>query len=194
MNVTAAVKTSFKVDLARLLKDVQQIIEKYPLSESVRQICLTSHKLTEQTVFDGVGSLYDFQKSAFWAEEKDFKYFMSEFQGTYLEEIYRDLQILSENKIARVRLMYLPPRACYSFHYDKTKRYHISLFTNPASFLIFKNEAPIHIPPDGYVYEIDTRDWHTAVNCGHNPRIHLVLSLANDSTDDQLFKAKTPVF
>ncbi len=192
--MTAVVKTSFKIDLPRLLKDVQLVIQKYPLSESVRQLCLTSHKSIDQSVYDGVGSLYDFEKSVFWAEEKDFKYFIKEFQGTYFEEIYHDLQKMSENKIARMRLMFLPPRACYSFHYDKTKRYHVCLMTNGGSFLLFKNEAPIHIPPDGYVYEVDTRDWHTAVNCGHNPRIHLVLSLANDSDDDRLFNEKTPVF
>lgn len=190
MKSSAVTKTDYKVDLDKLLRVVQTTLKKYPLSETSRQICLTSHKQEDQSVYDGVGLIYDREKSVWLAHEKDFKYFLKEFEGTYFEQIYHDLQKITGNRIARMRLLYLPPRTCYSFHFDKTQRYHISLITNEHAFLIFHNEPPVHIPLDGFAYLTDTRDWHTAMNSGSEARLHLVMSLANDQADDELHDQK----
>lgn len=183
-------KTNLKVDLEKLQQLLQVTLTKHPLSEKNRQICFTSYRNTDQTVYDGVGSTFDREKLDWKVQEKDFQFFLNEFKGTYFETVYHDLQKLSDGKIARMRLMYLPPFSCYSFHFDNTQRYHISLVTNESAFLVFRDEIPVHIPADGYVYSVDTRNDHTAINCGEQPRIHLVLSLANDSDDDRLFNEK----
>lgn len=192
MSFSSVKKTDFQINSGKLLQLVLQTFEKYPLSESVRQICFTSHKPTEQSVYDGVGSLYDYAESRWIAQEKDFTYFLNEFKGTYYEEIYNALQSRTDHKIARMRLMYLPPRSCYSLHADKTKRLHVAVITNENAFLLFKDEPPIHIPQDGYAYDVDTCQWHTALNCGNESRIHLVFSLRNNEADDRAFEKIYP--
>jgi hypothetical protein len=192
MSFSCVNKIEFQIDMVKLSKLVEETIEKYPLNESTRQICFTSNKSFDQSVYDGVGSLYEYSESQWKAQEKDFVYFLNEFKGTYYEEIYNGLQLWTHQKIARMRLMYLPPRCCYSLHADKTKRLHVAVITNENAFLLFKEEPPIHIPKDGYVYEVDTRQWHTALNCGDESRIHLVFSLRNDVSDDIAFEEKYP--
>lgn len=193
MNSISVKKSDFKINLPELLQSVEVVLQKYPLNEKNRQICFTSYKTTDQSVYDGIGTIYDREKLDWKVQEKDFRFFLNEFRGTYLETVYNDLQKFSDGKIARMRLMYLPPVSCYSFHFDITQRYHISLITNESAFLIFKNEIPAHIPADGYVYHVDTRNDHTAVNSGGLPRIHLVFSLANDSDDDRIFDERINV-
>lgn len=190
MKSSAVIKTDYQIDLKKLREAVQAVLLKYPLTETSRQIGLTSTKQQNQSVYDGAGLIYDRENSKWLAHEKDFKYFINEFAKTYLEEVYLEFQKHTENKIARMRLLLLPPRTCYSFHFDKTKRYHISLETNEHAFLVFRDEAPIHIPADGFAYLADTREWHTAVNSGNTARLHLVISLANDQADDELHDQK----
>ncbi len=173
-------KTNIQIDLGELKAAVGLVLLKYPLSDGVRQLCFTSHRSKDQSVFDGAGALFDFKNSVWRAHEIDFIYFLDEFKNTYLEKIYHQLQLTFNKKVARIRLMYLPPKTCYSLHFDATVRYHIALETNPAAFLIFKNDLPAHIPSDGFVYFADTREWHSAMNGGDEGRLHLVISLFNE--------------
>lgn len=190
MNTGSVSRTNLKVDDLRLQKAFNSILTRYPLNENIRQICLTSHKTEGQSVNDGIGCTFNRESLEWTLQEKDFLYFINEFRGTYFEELYKELQIFSGYNIARMRIMYLPARTCYSFHFDNTKRYHIGISTNQGAFLVFAGEPPVHIPRDGYVYEVDTRNYHTAINCGDSPRVHLVVSLKNDKNDDRLFNDK----
>ena len=51
------------------------------------------------------------------------------------------------------------------------------LITNPNAYFIFPTLNEImHIPFDGYLYEVDTTILHSFVNCGPDDRTHLVIS------------------
>lgn len=169
-------RTSVSIDLQRLKLAVQQVTLAYPWTSSRRQIGLTCRESILPSVEDGVGSLYNFEAQSWFARERDFKVFLPEFRDTYLHEIYLRLQDETRNRIGRVRLMNLAPKACYSLHRDPTVRYHIAIETNPQAFLIFAQGGLRHLPEDGFCYRVDTRNVHSAMNGGATERIHLVLS------------------
>jgi len=92
------------------------------------------------------------------------------YEGTVFADVVRDMNG------ERSRVMHMQPRTSYFVHQDKTPRYHLALITNPNAYFIFPtlNEI-VHIPADGYVYEVDTTILHSFVNCGPD-RTHLVIS------------------
>ena len=92
------------------------------------------------------------------------------YEGTVFADVVRDMNG------ERSRVMHMQPRTSYFVHQDKTPRYHLALITNPNAYFIFPtlNEI-VHIPADGYVYEVDTTILHSFVNCGPD-RMHLVMS------------------
>ena len=92
------------------------------------------------------------------------------YEGTVFADVIRDMHG------ERSRIMHMQPRTSYFVHQDKTPRYHLALITNPNAYFIFPtlNEI-VHIPADGYVYEVDTTILHSFVNCGPD-RTHLVIS------------------
>jgi hypothetical protein len=92
------------------------------------------------------------------------------YEGTVFADVIRDMHG------ERSRIMHMQPRTTYFVHKDKTPRYHLALTTNPNAYFIFPtlNEI-VHIPADGYVYEVDTTILHSFVNCGPD-RMHLVMS------------------
>jgi len=96
------------------------------------------------------------------------------YEGSLFEDIIRDVNGV------RSRIMVKTPHTSYSVHQDKTPRYHLALITNPNAYFLFPtmNEI-IHIPADGYVYEVDTTLLHSFVNCGPADRTHLVISKGN---------------
>ena len=92
------------------------------------------------------------------------------YEGTVFADVIPDMHG------ERSRIMHMQPRTTYFVHQDKTPRYHLALITNPNAYFIFPslNEI-VHIPADGYVYEVDTTILHSFVNCGPD-RMHLVMS------------------
>jgi len=98
---------------------------------------------------------------------------------TVLNEVYEGTvfaDAINDVNGVRSRIMHMQPRTTYFVHQDKTPRYHLALITNPNAYFIFPslNEI-VHIPADGYVYEVDTTILHSFVNCGPD-RTHLVIS------------------
>jgi hypothetical protein len=108
--------------------------------------------------------------------EWHYRHFNDELKGTYFEEVYGAIAEAIPQKVARVRLMRLQPRQCYSYHADDEYRYHGAIWTNPSALVIFEGEPPQHIPDDGMLYGFDARTRHTAVNCGEDQRVHLVVT------------------
>ena len=100
----------------------------------------------------------------------DFSILNEGYENTTFADVIRDTGGV------RSRIMILEQGTAYSVHYDKTPRYHMALITNPNAYFIFPtlNEI-IHIPSDGFVYEVDTTIPHSFVNCGEE-RTHLVIS------------------
>ncbi len=119
---------------------------------------------------DGAGSFRNTDKV-----EADYNILNEMYRGTVFEEVIRDVNGV------RARLMTKKMHTTYSVHSDKSPRYHLALVTNPNAYFIFPTLNEImHIPADGYVYEVDTTIPHSFANCGPD-RTHLVISKRSSS-------------
>jgi hypothetical protein len=81
--------------------------------------------------------------------------------------------IIKKYKLFRTRFLWLNFQSCYSMHFDDTPRIHVPLITNPDAFIVFKSGLVQHLEI-GKVYWVNTREMHTAINGGIEPRLHLV--------------------
>ena len=119
---------------------------------------------------EGAGSFRNTDKV-----ESDYNVLNEMYDGTIFEDIIQDLDGV------RSRIMTKKMHTTYSVHKDKTPRYHLALITNPNAYFIFPTLNEImHIPADGFVYEVDTTLPHSFVNCGED-RTHLVISKRSSS-------------
>jgi hypothetical protein len=89
------------------------------------------------------------------------------FMGTIFEEL------ITEFKMTRTRLMWVGPYACYSMHRDYTPRVHVPMITNPEAYFVFKQGVIRHLAV-GSVHWVDTRGFHSFMNCSDQHRLHLV--------------------
>ena len=176
-NMNHITPTDWKFDIGRLHDEVIDLMQyiNFDINNSPNQICLTSRPDARTPLYDGAGSLYDFEKKRFFATESEFIILNREFEGTYLEEIYNTINTV--DKLGRARLLTLQPRNCYSFHRDTEIRYHMAIKTNKSCFIMYEDVPPYHIPADGVVYRVDALYHHTALNAHKiEDRIHLVFN------------------
>ena len=108
-------------------------------------------------------------------DESAFTELVDVFKGTYFETIHQELT--ARFPIGRVRILEKDSFNCNSWHRDPEPRLHIPIYTNPGALIIVNNHCT-HLPADGSVYFTDTRGYHTALNGGVKPRVHLVAVLA----------------
>ena len=153
-----------------------------PLGAGNRQTCIQrSNKDDVNPYTDGTGSITGRKGPAgvdgnnpaedrILMTQSDYIILNDIYEGTVFADVIRDMHG------ERSRIMHMQPRTSYFVHQDKTPRYHLALITNPNAYFIFPtlNEI-VHIPADGYVYEVDTTILHSFVNCGPD-RMHLVMS------------------
>ena len=85
----------------------------------------------------------------------------------------------------RVRILKLDSRSSLSYHRDPEARLHIPIITNPGALMIVDKGAH-HMKADGSVYYVDTTKYHTALNGGNEPRVHLVATILDESKEDEL--------
>jgi len=99
------------------------------------------------------------------------------------EDDFNKLNVHEDSEIARfiqaegltrTRLMVLPPKGCYTFHFDPTPRIHLVVETNEWAFMTDDKWRLFHVPDNGYPYYFDTTKPHTAINSSLEPRIHIV--------------------
>lgn len=109
-------------------------------------------------------------------DEAAFTEFAPELKGSYFEYVHT--QLTARFAIGRMRVLAKDPFSCNSWHRDPEPRLHIPIVTNPGSLFIV-NHHVTHLPADGSVYFTDTRGYHTALNGGDNPRVHIVAALPN---------------
>lgn len=108
-------------------------------------------------------------------DQKDFTQVNSFFKGTYVETVYKELDMCYN--ICRGRFMTLnSDNRAYSYHYDMTKRIHIPLVTHEDCMFIV-NDAVYKMTELGQAYMLDTTKKHTALNLGWDRRVHLVVCL-----------------
>ena len=124
-----------------------------------------SNKFINNPYLDSVGSIIRTDNVT-----SDFVVLNEGYEDTIFADVIRDTGGV------RSRIMIMLKHTTYSVHYDKTPRYHMALITNPDAYFIFPTlNKIIHIPADGFVYEVDTTIPHSFVNCGQE-RTHLVIS------------------
>jgi hypothetical protein len=91
---------------------------------------------------------------------------------TFPNMIYTNSVIMSLG-LYRTRLMKMKPKTCYTYHRDPSQRIHIPLVTNEKCMFIIDDQV-YRYPADGNWYQIDTTQWHTAINASWEDRIHIV--------------------
>jgi hypothetical protein len=89
------------------------------------------------------------------------------FKDTIFEEL------INKYKMIRTRLMWLKPYSCYSMHRDDTPRIHIPLVTNDHCFFVFRDKGCFNLAVGG-VYLVDTTQYHSAMNCSTEWRLHIL--------------------
>jgi hypothetical protein len=89
------------------------------------------------------------------------------FKDTVFEEI------IKEYDLKKSRLMWIRSFSCYTMHFDATPRIHIPIITNPECYFVFKDGLVEHLEI-GSTYWVDTRVYHTFMNCSNHDRLHLV--------------------
>ena len=103
--------------------------------------------------------------------ESKYTQLVSDFRGTYFEEVYN---VLKKNfKIGRVRILLKEPRSTLSWHRDPEPRLHIPIITNPGCRMVIENVAK-HLPADGSLTITNNLKYHNFFNGGEQNRIHLV--------------------
>ena len=119
-----------------------------------------------------------------YVEEDVYRIFEPLLMNTYFKNVY---DVLSKHfKLGRVRILKLNPRTSLSYHRDPENRLHIPIITNPGALMIIEREAQ-HMKADGSVYYTYTQRYHTALNGGNEPRVHLVATILDENTDDELY-------
>ena len=99
-----------------------------------------------------------------------------ELQYEKLNPFFKDTifeEIIKEYDLKKARLMWIYPFACYTMHNDATPRIHIPLITNSGCYFVFKNGLIEHLKI-GASYWVDTRLFHTFMNCSEHKRLHLI--------------------
>jgi hypothetical protein len=155
------VRTDLRFDAEKLLQAFKATAH---LPRKHHAVAVTSKLGAADPLLDGVGARPD--------EEMEYCIINNEFRGTYIEEILESLPF----QYGRTRLMSIDPQRCYHVHADDTIRYHIAVDTHPFAYFVFPSRKVIYnIPNDGYLYRMDARYLHTAMNCGPTVRTHLVI-------------------
>ena len=103
--------------------------------------------------------------------ENKYTQLVSDFRGTYFEEVYNDLK--KNFKIGRVRILLKEPRSTLSWHRDPEPRLHIPIITNQGCRMVIENIAK-HLPADGSLTITNNLKYHNFFNGGEQNRIHLV--------------------
>jgi len=105
--------------------------------------------------------------------QNDFTIVNEMFRGTYVEEVYNELD--KKYNICRGRFMRLDPsKPSYTYHYDISNRLHIPLQTNSSCYFM-ENKVRVEMKHLGQLYELETVFEHSAFNESEQPRIHFVV-------------------
>lgn len=107
-------------------------------------------------------------------DEHAYSELVPEFANTYIAEVVDRLRSVAA--IGRVRINLKQPFNANSWHRDPEPRIHVPIHSNPGCLFIVNHHCT-HLPADGSIYFTDTRGYHTALNGGDAPRVHLVAAV-----------------
>jgi hypothetical protein len=175
--------------------DIEAIKEAYKIA--VEEIGFSGDLVNCISITHSNGGAID-QRGIFWTmndkyEEVQVERFVNEdayriFEPLLFETYFKNVyDVLSKHfKLGRLRILKLNSRSSLSFHRDPEARIHIPIVTGPGALMVVDREA-FHIPADGSVYHVDTTKYHTALNGGNEPRIHLVATILDDNKEEELY-------
>jgi hypothetical protein len=165
-------KTEAKIDLERLRIEAAKLLWDDKLQQSYTQVSIQT---------DGADDWTNSAGSRIGVKESVWDKIHPALAGSWWEtDFFPSLPW----KVYRTRIMVMEGRRCYSIHKDDNPRLHIAITTTNQSRFIFTTPPEItHIPADGHVWWVDTRNEHTAINASMEPRVHLLMSLVNTDTD-----------
>ena len=185
-------KLDFYADHELMLKDFNKYIDivGWPEKQTIdgkfysdNQIGLKCRKDAKYPVLDSIGSMYDKVNNKFYFYEHEFTEWVDGVPE-YTKSVITDLEKHCSVTFGRIRIMRLHSKTGLSVHKDLEKRYHYVYETNNNAFFGEKLSGDItaqcyHIPDNGHFYLVDTTREHFVYNGGWEPRIHLVLNIAN---------------
>ena len=166
-------KLAYTVDLKKIEKDLEFILENYSGWEPDGQISLRHRPNCANPWKDSSGGLPDREKESCFSE---WNLHCPEYTKQVLEQL-----AISENIVwGRIRFMRANSKMGLSMHYDHQPRYHLVVKTNPSAIIAecFRHN-PVrsigyHLPANSHWYKVDTTREHFVYNGGWNERIHLV--------------------
>lgn len=174
----APIRTSdLSFDPQKLVEALEVLQARFPLHPEFMQLSLTHSSRASspyERAYDGLGSLFDFEKRAYRRDPSEFVHFNEAFKDLYFYDVYCAVTKWSQHRLGRVRLMRRPPSSCYSMHADEGLRLHIAVTSNQDCYFYFKGAGIAQIPTDGRVYFFDATIQHTGFNAGKTDRVHLV--------------------
>ena len=110
--------------------------------------------------------------------------------GTVIEEVkqYHRLSYPALNPVTRVYCAYLNTFTGYRMHTDQHThfKYHLPIIENNYSCIFSENKLGLemtHLPADGRLWRLDTRQLHSAVNMSplsNNYRMHIIFTVYDD--------------
>lgn len=115
----------------------------------------------------GVGKIAELDHK----DEPSYKFINPKLKGSILEEYIKRYNGF------RTRIMIMPPKQCYSVHFDPTPRIHIPIITNEQSWMVWPYENKCYQMKKGQVYWTDTRKYHSFFNGSDSNRIHIVMGI-----------------
>ena len=182
-------KLNIHFDIAALKEAYECAVEEIGFSGDVVNCISVTH--TEGTGSDTRGIFWtkdenynEIQVERFVNEEA-YKIFEPLLMNSYIKNVY---DVLSQHyNMGRVRILRLDSRTSLSYHRDPEARLHIPIITNPGALMIVEEEAH-HMKADGSVYYVDTTKYHTALNGGNQPRIHLVATILDENKEEELYE------
>ena len=166
------------IDVSDIQNDIDMFLTEFDFWH-LNQISLTSH--TGKNDWEcSIGKMLDLEYP-----EPIYKKVNKYFKNTSIEKL-----IFEYKEYFRWRLMKIDPRSIYTIHQDgighdhiQNLRIHIPIITNDDAYLMFYEDLPkdkqsvnvtYHNLKVGNIYEINTTNFHTAVNHGSKPRWHIV--------------------
>jgi len=156
-----------------LFSELLSVIEQHNLQEQ-NQISLTSVEGNDDWTCS-IGSILDLPH-----REKLYSTINKSLEGTHIHKL------IEENKhYYRWRAMKISPHSTYSIHKDGQSditnvRCHIPVVTNNQAYMIFFGEDKNNLNPKlhhfecGKIYEVNTTQYHSALNFGDEDRWHII--------------------
>ena len=142
-----------KFDINKVLDEINDV------GLDADQIMLQGIEGQSDKVF-GTGSITNYN-----LEEKDFKHRIFDLPYTN--------SLLERYNMVRTRIMIMPSKTCYSYHWDLSSRIHLPLISNEDCFFVIDDNV-YRTPANGNIYRVDTTKKHTFVNASFEKRIHIM--------------------